>query len=89
MAQNPEVYNWIREFEAKKDDRAAWLALLQQYEGTDSEKNRIIIANQYIFLHPQQGMFYKNHHTFSFSKYTAVFQAALSAITKYWNQFSQ
>ena len=29
-------YNWIREFEANKDGRFVWTALLQQYERTDS-----------------------------------------------------
>ena len=40
-------------------------------------------------MHPQQGLFYKNDHIFSFDKYTAVFQEAFTAITKYQNQDSQ
>ena len=50
-------YNWIREFEANEDVRAAWLALLQKYGGNDSENKLIVLDNQAILLHPQQGLF--------------------------------
>ena len=29
------AYNWIRGFEANKDNRVVWMALLQKYEGID------------------------------------------------------
>ena len=53
------TYDWIREFEWEKYGTAAWLVLLQQYEGTESENKCIVLANQDISLHPQQGIFYK------------------------------
>ena len=65
------------------------MILLQQYEGTDSKKKRIIIANQYISLHQQKGLFYNNKHIFLFDKYNAGLQAEFLAITKYKNQAVQ
>ena len=65
---------------------SVWLDLLQQYEVTDSENKCIVLANKAILFQPQQGMFYKNEHTFLFTKYAAGFQAAFVEITKYWNQ---
>ena len=62
------------------------MVLLHQYEGTNSENKHIVLANQSISFHPQQGMFYKNEHTFLFTKFAAGFQAAFVKITKYWNQ---
>ena len=50
------------------------MALIHQYEGTNYENKRIVLANQAILLHPQQGLFYKNEHTFLFAKYTAGLQ---------------
>ena len=47
------AYDWIREFEANEYDMAVWMALIQQYEGNDSDNKRIILANQAILLHPQ------------------------------------
>ena len=46
------VYNWMSEFEANEYGRVAWMALLQKYEGTESKNKHIILANQYILLHP-------------------------------------
>ena len=51
------------------------MALIHQYEVTDSENNFIVLANQDILLHPQHGLFYKNEHTFSFANYNAGLQA--------------
>ena len=82
-------YDWIREFEANKDGRAAWLALLKKYEGTNSKNKRIVLANQAISLNPQKDLFYKNKQTLLFAKYTAGLQAEFSAITKYRNQVAQ
>ena len=61
-------YERISEFEANEDGRAAWLALLQKYKGKYSKNKRILLDNQAISLHPQQGLFYKNEHTFLFEK---------------------
>ena len=41
-------YDWIRDFESNKDERSAWLTLLQNDEGPNSEKKRIIQAIQSI-----------------------------------------
>ena len=67
------AYNWIWEFEANEDGRSTWLVLLQYYEGTNSGNNEIVLANQAIPLHPQQRLFYKNEHTFLFTKHTSGF----------------
>ena len=53
------------------------------------ENKRIVLANQYILLHPHQGLFYRNKNIFSFAKYTASLQAAFAPIKKYQNQFAQ
>ena len=45
------------------------MALLQQYEGKESKNKCIVLDNQYISLHPQQGLFKKNEHNFLFEKY--------------------
>ena len=82
-------YDWIRDFESNKDGRFAWLALLHNYERNNSENKHIILANQYISLHPQQVLFYKNDHTLLFVKYIAGLQAAFAAITNYQNQVAQ
>ena len=82
-------YNWIKKFEANEDGRAAWLALIQQYEGTDSENKRIILANQAISLHTKQGLLYKNKQILSFAKYTAGLQAEFAASVKYQNKVTQ
>ena len=82
-------YDWIRDFESNKDGRVAWLALLHKYERNNSENKHIILANQYISLHPQQVLFYKNDHTLLFVKYIAGLQAAFAAITNYQNQVAQ
>ena len=79
-------YNWIREFEANEDFRSMWLVLLRNYEGKNLENKHIVIANQAILLHPQQRLFYKNEHTFLFTKFNSCLQAAFVAITKYQNQ---
>ena len=65
------------------------MVLLHQYEGTNSENKHIVLANQSISFHPQQGMFYKNKHTFFFAKYTIGLKVSFAAITKYQNQFAQ
>ena len=68
---------------------AVWMALIQQYEGNDSDNKRIILANQAIFLHPQQGLLKKNDHTLSLAKYTIGLQAAFLEVMKYRNQVVQ
>ena len=63
--------------------------MLHKYEGTHSKIKGIILDNQAIYLHPHQGLIYKNKHIFSFSKYTAALQAAFTEINKYQNQVVQ
>ena len=82
-------YDLIREVEENEDGRAACLVLIQKYEGTDLDNKCIILVNQAVLLKPQQGILYKNEHTFLFVKYTAVLQESFAAITKYINQVSQ
>ena len=66
-----------------------WLALIHRYEGTDYENKRIVLSNQAILLHPQQGLLSKNENTLLFEKYTAGSQAAFLEIAKYQNQVVQ
>ena len=54
--------------------------------GNQLEKKHVVLSNQAILLQPQQGLFYKNEHIFSFAKYTIGLQAEFEAITKYQNQ---
>ena len=80
MERNLEMMNQYyiiqpdKGFWANKYVRSACMTLIQKYEETDSENKRIILTNQYILLHSQQSLFYKNGHTLSFEKYTAGLQ---------------
>ena len=80
------VYNWIREFEANEYGRSMWMVLIQHYEETNSENKHVVLSIQAISLHPQPRLFYKNEHTFLFTKYTSCLQAEFVEITKYRNQ---
>ena len=81
------AYAWISHLEASQNGVAAWHLLEDQFEGTSAVNRRVILAQQVISLN-QNGVFYRNEHSFQFIKYAAKLQQAYQTIAKYRNAFA-
>ena len=81
------TYEWIRQYDATKDGRGAWLAILGKCEGDSASNKRIIMANKTVQLDASKGgAFYTNeYHGFTFDKYSTKLLKAYAIIERYRN----
>lgn len=70
-------YEWIREFDATQDGRAAYLALRAHYNGEGELRKRTTLATETL-----RTAHYKNEQVFSFEKYSETLTKAFATLDK-------
>ena len=60
---NNPSWEWIKEFEATEDPRAAWKLLVDKCEGQDATNKRVLLATMVVSFSPNGGgTFYSNEY---------------------------
>ena len=81
------TYEWIRQFDASKNGRAGFQALVTMCEGQAHSNKRILLSNRILSLdHNKGGCFYRHEYTYSFEKYCTNLHKAYMTIECYRNK---
>ena len=79
-------YEWIRQYDLRKDGRGAVQALTLMCEGGGANNKRILLSPRIISLdHNSGGAFYQDEYMYSFEKYITALQQAFTTIERYRN----
>ena len=79
-------YEWIRQYDLRKDGRGAVQALTLMCEGAGANNKRILLSTRIISLDQNQGgAFFQDEYMYSFEKYITALQQAFTTIERYRN----
>jgi hypothetical protein len=76
---NGPVWTWIRSYNSTRDGRAAWMALLDHYEG-DAQRDRVKDA---AYAAITQARYHGDRKRFSFETYITIHQDAYEDLEQY------
>jgi hypothetical protein len=76
---NGPAWTWIRSFNSTRNGQAAWLALLDHYEG-DAQRDRV---KDVAYAAISQACYFGDRKSFSFETYVTIHQDAYGDLEQY------